>query len=87
MDASVEVIHHPFHIAIESGDLLGCLRRPKYRIEAAVCIMQRPRLGSDRIGHLAGSGCVHGIAIQQLHLNVDAVLHQGIYRILQLLRA
>src|SRR5436309_1615439 len=46
--------------------------------------MKRAWFRSDLIGQLAGCGRVHGIPVEQLQLNVYAVIDERIYGILQL---
>ena len=50
MNPPAKMVHHPFHVADERGDLILSFRRPEDRVDAAVVIMKSARLGRDLIG-------------------------------------
>ena len=82
-DAAAEMSHHELHVLHECRNLCGRLGRPEDGIEAAVGIVEAARRGHDGIRQFAGGRSVHRIPVQQLHLNLDAVIHQRVDVIVQ----
>ena len=74
--AAAEVRHHELDVTDEGFDLFRRFRRPEDRVEAAVIVVEGAGLGKDGVRNLSRWRGVQGIAVEQLHLNLNAVIHE-----------
>ena len=85
-NAPAKMLHHPLSVSVERGDLLRCLGRPKDRIEATVGVVKRTRSGNTDVRQFPRRRGIHSIAVQELHLDENAVINERVHVVIDLLR-